>query len=193
MHDQRPQIAPVCTRREPGGELSAVILIDMKTIIIGLGNPIRGDDSVGWRVAEQVRQHIQQSGASNPELEVDCLALGGISLMERMVGYDRAILIDAVTTRQKPVGSVFCFSIDDLPDLTADHMTAVHDASLPTALQLGKAMGAHLPLTIDIVGIETISDYDFSEELSAPVAQAVPHAVLKVLELMNVHPQEETK
>jgi hydrogenase maturation protease len=165
----------------------------MKTIIIGLGNPILGDDSVGWRVAEQVRQHIQQSGAPNPELEVDCLALGGISLMERMVGYDRAILIDALTTGQKPVGSVFCFSIDDLPDLAADHMTAVHDASLPTALKLGQAMGAHLPLTIDIVGIETISVYDFSEELSAPVAQAVPQAVAKVLELMKVHHQEETK
>ena len=174
-------------------EPSAVILINMKTIIIGLGNPILGDDSVGWRVAEQVRQYLQQSGVSKPELEVDCLALGGISLMERMVGYDRAILIDALTTGQQPLGSVFSFSIDDLPVLTADHMTAVHDASLPTALKLGRTMGAQLPTNIDIVGIETIRVYDFTEELSAPVAKAVPQAVAKVLELMKALDQEETK
>jgi hydrogenase maturation protease len=165
----------------------------MKTIIIGLGNPILGDDSVGWRVAELIRQQIEAPATPNPDLEIDCLALGGISLMERMVGYDRAILIDAITTGQKPVGSVFHFPIEALPNLTADHMTAVHDASLPTALQLGRTMGAHLPDTIDIVGIETISNYDFSEELSPPVAQAIPQAVNQVLELMKSQNQEETK
>jgi hydrogenase maturation protease len=165
----------------------------MKTIIIGLGNPILGDDGVGWRVAELVKQRIEASGSPHPNLEVDCLALGGISLMERMVGFDRAIVIDSLTTGQKPVGSVFHFPIEDLPVLTADHITAVHDTSLPTALQLGRTMGAHLPDKIDIVGIETVSVYDFSEELSPPVAQAVPQAVNQVLELMNTLDQEETR
>jgi hydrogenase maturation protease len=165
----------------------------MKTIIIGLGNPILGDDSVGWRVADLVSQEIKKSGTTNPDLEVDSLALGGISLMERMVGYDRAILIDALTTGQSPVGSVFHFPLEDLPDLTADHMTAVHDTSLPTALKLGRTMGAHLPQTIDIVGIETISVYDFSEELSPPVAQAIPQAVYQVLQLLKAQDQEETQ
>jgi hydrogenase maturation protease len=165
----------------------------MKTIIIGLGNPILGDDSVGWRVAELVRQEIEKSGSPNPDLEVDCLALGGISLMERMVGYDRAILIDALTTGQRPVGSVFHFPLEDLPDLTANHMTAIHDTSLPTALKLGRTMGAHLPQIIDIVGVETISVYDFSEELSPPVAQAVSQAVYQVLQLVKAQDQEDTQ
>ena len=26
----------------------------MQTLIVGLGNPILGDDGVGWRIAEQV-------------------------------------------------------------------------------------------------------------------------------------------
>jgi hydrogenase maturation protease len=165
----------------------------MKTIIIGLGNPILGDDSVGWRVAELIRQQIEGSGSPHPDLEVDCLALGGISLMERMVGYDRAIIIDALTTGQKPVGSVFYFPLEALPDLTADHMTAIHDTSLPTALELGRTMGVPLPDTIDIVGIETISNFDFSEELSPPVAKAVSQAVNQVLELMKSQNQEENK
>lgn len=73
----------------------------------------------------------------------------------------------------------------------ADHMTAVHDTSLPIALKLGQTMGAHLPRNIDIVGIETISVFDFSEELSPQVALAVPQAVDQVLELMKAQDQEE--
>ncbi len=165
----------------------------MKTIIIGLGNPILGDDGVGWRVAELVKQSIDASSRAAPDLEVDFLALGGISLMERMVGFDRAIVIDALTTGANPIGSVFHFPIEALPNLSADHITAVHDTSLPTALQLGRSMGAHLPDNIDIVGIETVSVFDFSEQLSPPIAQAVPQAVNLVLELIKTNDQEEVK
>ena len=30
----------------------------MKTIVVGLGNPILGDDGVGWKVAEEVKPHM---------------------------------------------------------------------------------------------------------------------------------------
>ena len=46
----------------------------MKTLIIGLGNPILGDDGVGWVVAEQVRSALfnPQSPILNPQsVEVD--------------------------------------------------------------------------------------------------------------------------
>ena len=63
----------------------------MKTMVIGLGNPILGDDGVGWKVAEEVRKQLPCDMSVN----VDCLSVGGISLMEHLIGYDRAILIDA--------------------------------------------------------------------------------------------------
>jgi hydrogenase maturation protease len=59
----------------------------VKTIVIGLGNPILGDDGVGWQIAQQV----EQQSDFPPDVEVDCLALGGISLMERLIGYQKAI------------------------------------------------------------------------------------------------------
>ncbi|MBI5713137.1 MAG: hydrogenase maturation protease [Chloroflexi bacterium] len=66
----------------------------MKTVVIGLGNPILGDDGVGWRVVEAVQEQINDSS-----VDVDCAAVGGITLMEHLIGYDRAILIDAVITQ----------------------------------------------------------------------------------------------
>jgi len=151
-------------------------------LVIGLGNPLLGDDGVGWRVAEQVRQQAAQ--ATLP-IEVDCLAVGGLSLMERMVGYRQAIVIDAITTGQQPVGSVRCFSLEDLPDLTAGHLASAHDASLQTALQTGRALGAVLPEQVLIVAVEAQQVYDFSDELTSPVAAAVPRAVQAVLAALD--------
>jgi len=137
----------------------------------------------------QIEPAESQSAIPNPksEIEVDCLALGGLSLMERLVGYDRAIIVDAVATGQPP-GTVSRFRLDDLPDFSTAHTSAAHDASLQTALRVGRTMGAHLPGEVLIVGVEAQSVYDFSEILSPPVAEAVPVAARLVLELLEEKP-----
>jgi len=172
----------------------------MRTLVVGLGNPILGDDGVGWRVAEEVKRLIadgewQMANGDAPSaishqpsaIEVDCFALGGLSLMERLVGYDRAIIVDAVTTGQPP-GTVSRFRLDELPDFSTAHTSAAHDTSLQNALRVGRTMGAHLPNEILVVGIEAQSVYDFSEILSPPVAEAVPVAARLVLELLEEKP-----
>ena len=155
-----------------------------KTLIIGLGNPILGDDGIGWRVAEQVQAHLENEAASLPEFEVDCLSLGGLSLMERLVGYQRAIIIDAIFTRQSPPGTVTSFPLEALPDRAAGHTTSTHDTSLLTAIALGHSMGAPLPDTITIVAVEAEQVYDFSEELTPEIAAAIPLAEQMVLDLI---------
>lgn len=157
----------------------------MKTLVLGLGNPLLGDDRVGWIVAGQVEQKIEPETSSAPAVEVDCLAVGGLSLMERLIGYERAILIDAISTHQQPPGTVRVFSFDRLPNLSAEHMTSAHDTSLQTALQVGQSMGAQLPADIQVVCIESIRTYDFTEELTPPVAKAVPQAVQAVMDLLQ--------
>ncbi len=150
----------------------------MKTLVIGLGNPILGDDGVGWRVAEQVRTHV-----ADPGVEVDCLAGGGLSLMERLVGYDQAILVDAISTGQAAPGQVSCFGLDQLLDPTAGHLSSAHDTSLQTALQLGARLGMPLPGRVMVVAIESQHVYEFSEELTPPVAAAVPEAVRRIVDI----------
>ncbi len=62
----------------------------MKTIVVGLGNPLLGDDGVGWKVAEEVNQQL---GEDSP-FAVECFSLSGLSLMEQLIGYERVILIE---------------------------------------------------------------------------------------------------
>jgi hydrogenase maturation protease len=154
----------------------------MKTIVIGLGNPILGDDAVAWKVAETVRQYIDPS----PDIlvDIDFLALGGISLMEHLIGYDRIILIDALVSQEEP-GAITVFTLDEIPNCSAFHITSVHDTSLQNAMNLGKALGAELTNDITLVGICIKPVYDFGLELSPPIREAVPKAAQIVMDLLT--------
>ena len=155
----------------------------MKTLVIGLGNPILGDDGVGWRVVEE----IARKTSNRNDVEVDTASLGGLSLMERLTGYERVILVDSLFSGQKPIGTVSLFPLTELPDLSSGHTTAAHDTSLRNALNVGRSMDIPLPRDEDvhIVAIETEIVYDFSETLSPPVEAAVPQAVEAVLQLIE--------
>jgi len=163
----------------------------LSIIVIGLGNPILGDDGVGWRVAEQVRSslavvgQVGKTSCDPPPVDVDCLSLGGLSLMERLVGYQRALIIDAITTGASPPGTVTSFPLEDLPPRSGSHTASAHDTSLQTALQVGRAMGACLPEQVHIVAIAAQAVYEFSEELTAAVANAVPIAAQAALNVLS--------
>jgi len=60
----------------------------MRLAILGLGNPILGDDGIGPRVAQELEHHpvIQNL----PNLDIAPFYRGGLSLMERLIGSDQA-------------------------------------------------------------------------------------------------------
>ncbi len=150
-------------------------------LVLGLGNPILGDDGVGWRVAEQVRLAL---GERSEGIEIDWASLGGLSLMERVLGYGRVIIIDAMETGLHPVGHVEIFPLEALKDPMAGHTSSAHDTSLPTALATARAMGQPVPTRIEIIAIETRLTYDFTEKLTPEVEEAVGVATRKVLETL---------
>ncbi|WKZ36845.1 MAG: hydrogenase maturation protease [Anaerolineales bacterium] len=152
----------------------------MKTIVVGLGNPILGDDGVGWKVADEVLKQLPPDS----QVDVEYLSLGGLALMEHLIGYHRAILIDAFASEDEP-GAILILKLGDLPNYSAFHTTSSHDTSLQNAVELGRSMGAQLPDDIEIIGIATRRVYDFGEELSRPVADAVPFAARIVIDLLK--------
>ena len=141
----------------------------MKTIIIGLGNPILGDDGVGWKVAEEIRQHLPEGSC----VDVKCLSVGGLSLMEHLIGYDHAILVDAFIADAEDVGSILIRKLNELPNYSAFHITSTHDTSLQNAIQLGREMGAKLPEEVLVIGVAIRRIHEFGEELSKPVMETV--------------------
>lgn len=80
------------------------------------------------------------------------------------------------------------FPLEALTNPSASHSSAAHDTSLLTALEVGRKMKMQVPDAVTVVAIEAKNVYDFSEELSPAVAEAVPLAVQSVIQLLKEEP-----
>ncbi len=156
----------------------------MKTLVVGLGNPILSDDGVGVKVAYAVEEALSPNIPEN--LTITEASVGGLRLMELLVGYDRVILIDAIMTRNgHDYGHIHEMSLNDLREITpTEHSSSSHDTSLVTALDAGKSLGLHMPKEFEIIAVEVENVMDFSDEPTPAVAAAIPKVTEMVLELI---------
>jgi hydrogenase maturation protease len=153
----------------------------MSTIVLGLGNPCLGDDAIGWRILDALETRL--GTGHNPDLIFERFSLGGISLMERLVGYDRAILIDSLDTPGGQPGILHRLSLDSLP---GTHANASHDASLVDALAMGRKLGVKLPDEIVIYAVQIDRRLEFSETLSPEVEASISPAVKTLVAELNL-------
>jgi hydrogenase maturation protease len=138
----------------------------MKTLILGLGNPILSDGGVGPRIARELEGKLDEN------VTVTEASLAGFNLLDLLVGYDRAIIIDAIQTAGGRVGRIYRLDLDAFK--TTRHAVSTHDIDLATALELGEKLGLNLPRKIDILAIEVAETSHFSEECTPEVAEVIP-------------------
>lgn len=151
----------------------------MKTLVLGLGNPILTDDGVGVQIAEAVGQ---LAPCTSTPIDVSEASIGGLGLLERLVGYQRVILIDAMYPAQHQPGYVHRLSLDDLRDISpTQHSASAHDTSLVTAWAMGQQLDLDLPQQLIIYAVEVENIIDFSEEPTPAVQAAIPQVVRAVL------------
>ena len=143
----------------------------MKTIILGIGNPILGDDGVGVHIANELKNQIQ-----NPNITVDEAITGGMNLLDLILGYDKAIIIDAVKAENGEKGEVRRIPLGNFSTM---HSCNPHDVSLMEAIEMAKKMGEkRIPKEIIIIGVMMKEiPCEFGEKLSKDIATAVPKAV----------------
>ena len=151
----------------------------MKTIVLGIGNPILGDDGVGVHVANELKKQIQ-----NPLITIDEAITGGMNLLDLILGYDKAIVIDAVKTKDEENGEVKRIPLGNFSTM---HSCNPHDVSLTEAIQMAKKMGEdRIPKEIIVIGVMMKEmPCEFGEKLSNKIAAAVPKAVEMTLNEIN--------
>jgi len=135
-----------------------------------LGNPILGDDSVGFRVIQQLR-----AGFSRPGLTLMESGASGLGLLDLVTGYDKVIIVDAIQTEGGQVGEIYRLNTKNFGG--AHHLASSHGISLATALELGKRLRIALPQQIIILAIEVVDVTTFSEKCTPEVEKAIPLAV----------------
>jgi len=143
----------------------------MKTIILGIGNPILSDDGVGVHVANELKKQIQ-----NPNITIDEAITGGMNLLDLILGYDKAIIVDAVKTENGVNGEVKRIPLNNFSTM---HSCNPHDVSLIEAIEMAKKLGEdRIPKEIVVIGVMMKEiPCEFGEELSDKIAAAVPKAV----------------
>jgi len=147
----------------------------VKTLILGLGNPILSDDGVGIRVARALEGRLNQ-----PNVNVMETSVAGLDFLELLVGYDRAIIIDAIQTNEGKAGQVYRLEPEAFN--ATRHASTPHDVNFATALELGKRLGLALPQQIIIFAIEVENVTTFGEECTPKVREAIPVCVEMVIQ-----------
>lgn len=118
-----------------------------KIRIIGVGNPLMGDDGIGIAAAERLSARTLPEG-----VEVIDGGTGGLTLLDLMAGADKVILIDAVETGGIS-GSMVRFSPGEVTMEEGAPGLSLHETDLEEVLALGRELGL-LPPQIVIFGVE---------------------------------------
>ncbi|MEM3396796.1 MAG: hydrogenase maturation protease [Thermoplasmata archaeon] len=138
----------------------------MKTLVIGLGNPLLGDDGVGIEAVNMLRTKLRSRFG---DVDVEAMNSSGFEVAERMLGYERAIVVDAIAGRMP--GTVHAFGVEQLQPTI--HFTNPHDMNIQTAIEWLKSH-ENFPRIVKFVAVEILPENEFREGLSEKVRQALP-------------------
>ena len=135
----------------------------MKTLILGVGNPILTDDGAGIKIAQEIKE-------ANPELEVVETSEAGIALLDFVTGYDRLIIIDSIKTEQGKSGGLYKLGLGDLNPTTG--FSSSHGIDIATAFELGQKLGYKMTETT-IYAVEISDNTTFSEGCTTEIEERI--------------------
>lgn len=148
----------------------------MSILVIGVGNPLRGDDAVGPAVLEALSQESLPQGVVLHNIGGDAADL--IDLLE---DGRAAVIVDAVAADEE-VGKVLTIDcVQPLPQ--QQFLSSSHAFGVAEGVELARTLG-QLPSPCFIVGI-TANKWAMGGGLSQPMKEAVPRAVAVVKEKLN--------
>lgn len=135
----------------------------MKTLILGMGNPILSDDGVGLVIVQALKEKI-------PDADGLTTALVGLALLDQLLGYDRLFLVDALISGRNSPGDMKKLS----PGEGTIHLFTSHGLDFFSLLDLGKQLGLKMPQVEAIYGIEIENSNTFGEGLTPLLSEKLP-------------------
>ncbi|MBN1643834.1 MAG: hydrogenase maturation protease [Dehalococcoidales bacterium] len=144
----------------------------METLILGVGNPILTDDSVGFRIASLLKE-------AKPEVTVIETTEAGLTLLELIEGYDRVIIIDSVKTGHGEPGHLYELTLEQIDP--SWNFCSTHGIDITMAFELGHKLGNKLPDKLSIYGIEVDDNKNFGEKCTIEVERNIPQIVDEII------------
>ena len=138
--------------------------------IIGIGNPMMGDDGIGPRLISKLE---------GSELGVDLIDMGtgGMQLVHVLAGYGSVIIVDSADMGLAP-GESRVFSPEEVVSLKETRAYSLHDWDLMRSIEISRELG-EAPETILIMAVQPGS-LAMGEGLSPEVERRLPGYIEEV-------------
>ncbi|MER3475130.1 MAG: hydrogenase maturation protease [Armatimonadota bacterium] len=143
-------------------------------LIIGYGNPLRGDDGFGLAVAEQLQETLDPESG----FVIACQQLVP-ELAEPISRADVVIFVDARVG--EPAGLVECERLRPAP---LSPTATVHHADPKGLLALARGLYGATPNRAFLLTVRTLHFW-YSESLSPEVRKAIPEAVERIQKILH--------
>jgi hydrogenase maturation protease len=157
----------------------------VKTLVLGLGNELYGDDGVGIVVVQKLKSDPdlkKEFAGCLTNVDIEECSLTGFKLLDVVIGYDRLIIIDTIKKSKPITGKVYTLKHSDLRYIPGP---SPHYVSIPQAVDMGRKLGLEVPSKIDIIAVEAKNMYNMGEGLTPEMTGAIPEIIQKLKELLE--------
>lgn len=139
----------------------------MKTLVLGIGNSLMGDDGVGIHAV-----NIMQSENNHEEVTYMDGGTLSFSLTDSIADAENLIVIDAAELGQSP-GAVHIYENEDMDQFIRNgKCLSVHEVSLAEIMDM-VTLTEDLPVKRALIGIQP-EKLDWDQDLSASIAEVMP-------------------
>jgi len=142
-------------------------------LVLGLGNPLRGDDGIGPAVIAALRQVELPS-----KVELLDGGTAGLSLLSAIAGRQRLLVVDAADMG-RPAGTVLCLRPGEVSLERVEAPISPHQLGLVETLDLAGQLGL-APHMVQIFAVQP-GQIGWGQELSPEVQACLPQIVADVL------------
>ena len=118
------------------------------TIVLGLGNPLMGDEGIGTKLIEM----LQCRASDYRGVEFVDAGTGGMNILHLIAGAEKAVIVDCALMSTPP-GSIKRFTLDDIETNKPLAGQSLHESDVIKVIQLSKKLG-EAPGEIIFFGIE---------------------------------------
>ncbi|HDS29986.1 MAG TPA: hydrogenase maturation protease [Firmicutes bacterium] len=150
----------------------------MKIIVLGLGNELICDDGVGIFAARILTDKLR--GVEG--VDVIETSVHGIALMDFFIDYDKAILIDAITTGKHPPGTILELGKSDFRAVMAP---SPHYSGLPEMLAIARELEIDFPDEFVVFAVEAGDVLSMGEPMTHEVESALPEVCGRVCTMVE--------
>ncbi len=150
-----------------------------KTLVLGLGNPLMGDDRLGLKLVTD----LQNKARFTKQVEFHASVQTGLYLLDELLNFQRVIFVDALVCPDEPAGQVKCWKLP--PKMTTTYGSSPHYIGVSSMISIGRRLNLNMPTELWLIGITVNQGVQISEDLSPTIAKRYSKILMRVAELLE--------